>query len=58
MAKPGIETFNEDGTWKSRRQGNNRAFSAGGQRRNNRYRGVQPQGVIRSNTPSKTSTGR
>ncbi|WP_417219621.1 DUF2188 domain-containing protein [Arthrobacter sp.] len=30
MAKPGIETYNEDGTWKSRRQGNSRAFSAGG----------------------------
>jgi hypothetical protein len=30
MAKPGIETYNEDGTWKSRRQGSSRAFSKGG----------------------------
>jgi Uncharacterized protein conserved in bacteria (DUF2188) len=26
----GIETYNEDGTWKSRTQGSDRAFSAGG----------------------------
>lgn len=30
MAKPAVETYHDDGKWKSRRQGNNRAFSAGG----------------------------
>ncbi len=30
MSKPGIETYHEDGQWKSRRQGNQRAFAAGG----------------------------
>lgn len=30
MSKPGIETYNEDGQWKSRRQGNQRAFAVGG----------------------------
>jgi len=30
MAKPGIETYHEDGQWKSRRQGSERAFSVGG----------------------------
>lgn len=30
MSKPEVETYNEDGVWKSRRQGNSRAFSAGG----------------------------
>ncbi|MFK5636037.1 DUF2188 domain-containing protein [Ornithinimicrobium sp. LYQ103] len=28
--KPGIETYNEDGQWKSRAQGASRAFSVGG----------------------------
>lgn len=30
MSKPGIETYNEGGQWKSRRQGNQRAFAVGG----------------------------
>lgn len=30
MAKPGIETYNEGGEWKSRRVGRDRAFSVGG----------------------------
>lgn len=30
MAKKPIETYHEDGQWKSRRQGNDRAFSVGG----------------------------
>lgn len=30
MTKKGIETYNEDGQWKSRRAGSDRAFSAGG----------------------------
>ena len=30
MGKPGIETYNEGGDWKSRRQGRDRAFSVGG----------------------------
>ncbi|TSD62815.1 DUF2188 domain-containing protein [Aeromicrobium piscarium] len=30
MAKGDIDTYYEDGTWKSRRQGSSRAFSAGG----------------------------
>lgn len=28
--KPGIETYSDDGVWKSRRQGSSRAFSTGG----------------------------
>lgn len=30
MGKSGIETYNEDGQWKSRRQGSSRAFDVGG----------------------------
>jgi uncharacterized protein DUF2188 len=30
VARPGIETYHEDGQWKSRRQGASRAFAAGG----------------------------
>ena len=30
MSKSGIETYNEDGQWKSRRQGASRAFNVGG----------------------------
>ncbi|TQN44139.1 uncharacterized protein DUF2188 [Blastococcus colisei] len=30
MAKPSVETYNEDGQWKSRRQGSDRAFAVGG----------------------------
>ena len=30
MANKPIETYHEDGQWKSRRQGNERAFSVGG----------------------------
>lgn len=30
MNKPGIETYRENGEWKSRRQGKSRAFSVGG----------------------------
>lgn len=30
MSKPNIETYNDDGTWKSRRTGSSRPFSAGG----------------------------
>jgi hypothetical protein len=30
MSKSGIETYYEDGQWKSRRQGNQRAFAVGG----------------------------
>ncbi len=30
MSKPNIETYNEDGQWKSRREGNARAFAVGG----------------------------
>jgi hypothetical protein len=30
MAKANVETYNEDGQWKSRRQGSSRAFSTGG----------------------------
>lgn len=30
MSKTGIETYNENGEWKSRRQGSGRAFSVGG----------------------------
>lgn len=30
MTKRGIETYNEDGQWKSRRAGSDRAFSASG----------------------------
>lgn len=30
MAKQTIETYYEDGKWKSRRQGSDRAFSTGG----------------------------
>jgi len=30
MSKPDIETFHEDGQWKSRRQGSDRAATVGG----------------------------
>jgi hypothetical protein len=30
MANPAVETYHEDGEWKSRRQGSDRAFSVGG----------------------------
>lgn len=30
MTKPDIETYHEDGQWKSRRQGSERAFAVGG----------------------------
>lgn len=30
MPKPNIETYNEDGVWKSRREGSSRAFAVGG----------------------------
>lgn len=30
MGKPGIETYHEDGQWKSRTQGASRAFNVGG----------------------------
>ena len=30
MGKPGVETYNEGGQWKSRRQGSSRAFAVGG----------------------------
>lgn len=30
MSKSNIETYNEDGQWKSRREGSSRAFSVGG----------------------------
>lgn len=30
MSKANIETYNEDGQWKSRREGSSRAFSTGG----------------------------
>lgn len=30
MVKKPIETYHEDGQWKSRRQGNERAFNVGG----------------------------
>lgn len=30
MGKKGVETYNEGGQWKSRRQGSQRAFAVGG----------------------------
>ena len=30
MSKSGIETYNENGEWKSKRQGSSRAFAVGG----------------------------
>ncbi|RAX48238.1 DUF2188 domain-containing protein [Arthrobacter sp. AQ5-05] len=30
MSKSGIETYNENGEWKSRRQGSSRPFAVGG----------------------------
>lgn len=30
MSKANVETYNEDGQWKSRRQGSGRAFAVGG----------------------------
>lgn len=30
MSKPNIETYNDDGEWKSRRVGSSRAFATGG----------------------------
>ncbi|YCK79786.1 DUF2188 domain-containing protein (plasmid) [Arthrobacter sp. D3-18] len=37
--KPGIETYNQDGQWRSRRQGSDRPFAVGGTKAEQQQRG-------------------
>ncbi len=48
MAKPGVETYFEEGQWRSRRQGTDTPFALGGSRTDQQLRGrlaAQREGV-------------